>query len=224
MTVERALSPTGVCQIGNPPLTPYHSAMTTTNDERQGPDDTQRRSFFGQLAAVVCGGLVTLFPFAAGLGVVLDPLRRKGQAAGTAGAELAGFTRICPLDALADDGKPREFVVKSDLVDAWSRSPAQRVGAVFLTRSDAGGQTQVTALSASCPHLGCAVNFVSADDQYACPCHESGFSKSGEKLFGPSLRGLDSLEVKVVESAGTQEIWVAFKRYRAGVAERIAVG
>lgn len=199
--------------------------MTTTHDDkRRGPADNQRRSFFGQITAITFGGLVTLFPFAAGLGVLLDPLRRKGQAAGTTGAELFGFTRVCPLDALADDGKPREFVVKSDLVDAWTRSPAQRVGSVFLTRSDAGGQTQITAFSASCPHLRCAVNFVSAEDRYACPCHESGFSKEGEKLFGPSLRGLDPLEVKLVDAGGTQEIWVAFQRFRAGVAERIPVG
>ncbi|MEX0611952.1 MAG: hypothetical protein WD229_07510, partial [Pirellulales bacterium] len=62
------------------------------------------------------------------------------------------------------------------------------------------------------------------EDRFECPCHESAFAKDGQKLFGPSLRGLDPLEVKLVNDNGTQEIWVEFQRFRSGVAERIPVG
>jgi Rieske Fe-S protein len=68
------------------------------------------------------------------------------------------------------------------------------------------------------------VEFDSGEGQFECPCHESGFAKDGKKLFGPSLRGLDPLEVKLIDQDGTQEVWVAFERFRAGVAERIPVG
>ena len=37
----------------------------------------QRRNFFAEAAAVVIGGFVGLFPFAAGLAAFLDPLRRS---------------------------------------------------------------------------------------------------------------------------------------------------
>jgi menaquinol-cytochrome c reductase iron-sulfur subunit len=137
---------------------------------------------------------------------------------------LAGYSRICPLDALPADGMPHPFVVTADITDAWSKTRGQRVGLVFLQREDADGKAKITAFTAACPHLGCAVEFDASHDRYECPCHVSGFAKDGRKLFGPSLRDLDDLEWKVVEKNGTPEVWVAFRQFRAGVAERIPVG
>jgi Rieske Fe-S protein len=188
------------------------------------PGNPARRSFLMRFTALVAGGIVAIFPFAAGWGVLFDPLRRNREKSSGDGAETAGFSRICPLDALSTDGVPQEFVVTTDIVDAWTHATGQRVGSVFLTRTDADGEPKVTALSSTCPHLGCAVEFDAGENQFACPCHESGFSKEGQKLFGPSLRGLDALEVKLIDHEGQQEVWVAFERFRAGVAERIAVG
>jgi nitrite reductase/ring-hydroxylating ferredoxin subunit len=186
---------------------------------------TERRSFLTRVGAVVVSGILALFPFAAGWGVVIHPLRRRnGPTENGAAPDTAGFARICPLEALPADGLPHEFVVTADVADAWTRAPAQRVGSVFVARTDTDGKPHVTAFTATCPHLGCAVEFDAAEDHFACPCHESGFAKNGEKLFGPSLRSLDPLEVKLVDDSGTQEVWVAFRRFRAGIAERTPVG
>ncbi len=138
--------------------------------------------------------------------------------------EMAGYSRICPLDALPADGMPHQFVVTADITDAWSQTRGQRVGLVFLQREDKVGKPEISAFTAACPHLGCAVEFDASDDQYECPCHVSGFGKDGRKLFGPSLRDLDALDFKLVEKNGIQEVWVAFQQFRAGVAERIPVG
>ena len=186
----------------------------------------QRRSFLIRFAASVFGAIIVLFPFVAGSGVLLSPLRRRRKTAdGDAvnATQQEGFVRICPLDALSADGVPRPYAVTMDVVDAWTRSRGQRVGSVFLTRSEAEAGPQVTAFTAACPHLGCAVEFDADNDRYECPCHESGFAKDGVKMFGPSLRGLDPLEVKLVDNDGTSEVWVAFQYFRAGVAERIPV-
>jgi Rieske Fe-S protein len=137
---------------------------------------------------------------------------------------MAGFSRICPLDALPADGMPHQFVVTADTTDAWTQTQGQRVGRVFLLRQDEADKPNVIAFTATCPHLGCSVEFDAAEDQFECPCHVSGFAKDGRKLYGPSLRGLDELKSKVVDKNGTQEVWVAFKHFRAGVAERIAIG
>jgi nitrite reductase/ring-hydroxylating ferredoxin subunit len=173
--------------------------------------------------ALFVGGIVTIFPFAAGSGVLLDPLRRR-RAAGDDSSEIAGFSRVCPLNALPADGTPQQFVVYSAVSDAWTRATNQRVGSVFLSRTDADGKSTVTAFTATCPHLGCAVEFNANEDRFQCPCHESGFGTDGKKLFGPSLRGLDPLQVKLLESGGETDVLVAFRRFRAGVAERIPVG
>ena len=80
------------------------------------------------------------------------------------------------------------------------------------------------ALSSVCPHLGCAVDFNNKAGDLECPCHASAFAKDGAKLIGPSLRGLDPLEVKLVKNGDETEIWVENARFRTGVAERILVG
>lgn len=183
-----------------------------------------RRSFFARIAAIIAGGIALVFPFAAGSGVLFDPLRRRQQDLAGDDDEMAGYSRICALDALPADGMPHQFVVTADTTDAWTRTQGQRVGLVFLLRQDEGGKASVSAFTASCPHLGCAVEFDAAEGQFECPCHVSGFAKDGRKLFGPSLRGLDALDVKLGDKGGTQEVWVAFRHFRAGVAERIAIG
>jgi nitrite reductase/ring-hydroxylating ferredoxin subunit len=195
----------------------------TTVDNASTKTGAERRSFLSRFWAILAGGVVAIFPFAAGSGVLLDPLRRR-RATGDDSSELAGFSRICPLSALPADDAPHQFVVTTDVTDAWTRATNQRVGSVFLIRNDVDGRPNVTAFTSTCPHLGCAVEFDAAGDRFECPCHESGFGKDGEKLFGPSLRGLDPLEVKLVRDGGETDVLVAFQRFRAGVAERIPVG
>jgi quinol---cytochrome c reductase iron-sulfur subunit, bacillus type len=184
----------------------------------------QRRSFLTRAVTILIGALVAIFPFAAGLGVFFDPLRRRRAANGANTGDNAAFLRICPLDALPADGVPRLFPIVTDVVDAWSRTPGERIGSVFLTRSDEGGKPTVICFTSTCPHLGCAVDWHSSDDHYECPCHVSAFAKDGKKLFGPALRGLDSLEVKLEESGGQTNVLVAYERFRTGIAERIPIG
>ncbi|MCI0493016.1 MAG: Rieske 2Fe-2S domain-containing protein [Planctomycetes bacterium] len=186
------------------------------------PSSQERRSFLARFATIVLGGIAALFPFAAGWSVLFDPLRRRRDANGEANA--AGFVRVCPLDALPADGVPRAFVLSTDVTDAWTRVPNQRVGMVFLRHVAEGSNPRILALSAECPHLGCAVTFAAAENRFECPCHASAFGVDGREIIGPSLRGLDPLPAKVVTQNGQQEVWVAYQRYRTGVAERIPVG
>jgi Rieske Fe-S protein len=46
----------------------------------------------------------------------------------------------------------------------------------------------IAAISALCPHRGCAVRIVRS--RLVCPCHGSRFTRSGKLLRGPARRGL----------------------------------
>jgi nitrite reductase/ring-hydroxylating ferredoxin subunit len=171
-----------------------------------------RRSFFEKLAAVVIGGVVVLFPFAAGLAVFFDPLRRKSHG--------ADFVRVTSLGALPDDGIPRLFQVIRDKNDAWSRHRNEPVGAVYLRRSEG----KVTAHNAECPHAGCYVGFLAEKTIFQCPCHDSSFQPSGERidpLHCPSPRDLDPLAVEIRAENGDEQVWVKFESFLAGTSERI---
>ena len=175
------------------------------------PEEKSRRNFLVAAAAVVIGGIVSVFPFAAGLGVLFDPLRRKSA--------KAEPLRITTLDALPDDGVPRAFPVIDTRVDAWNLYPPEAIGSVYLKRES--GEQLPVAWTTVCPHLGCAVDFKDEARQFQCPCHASGFGLNGDVLFGPSPRPMDTLEVEV---RNDNEIWVKFEKFRSGTTAKTPEG
>ncbi|MFO0913197.1 MAG: Rieske (2Fe-2S) protein [Pirellulales bacterium] len=174
-------------------------------------DGDQRRGFLVSIGAVIGGAVAVLTPLLAGLNFVLHPLRRR-----VAPGEDVYF-RVASLDGLPADGVPRQFAVTADQRDAWTFATNQRIGAVYLRRQSDGNKVQ--AFNVVCPHAGCFVGFDAKDKNYLCPCHNSSFSIEGEVIApSPSPRGLDELAVKV-EPDGS--IWVAFKNFVAGRAEKV---
>nr|MDQ6936849.1 Rieske (2Fe-2S) protein [Actinomycetota bacterium] len=73
--------------------------------------------------------------------------------------------------------------------------------ALWVLQLQAG---RFTALDSTCPHQGCAVNFVSAGDGFACPCHNSTFDPSGAVTNGPATRNLTPVAVKDVSGKITR--------------------
>jgi Rieske Fe-S protein len=174
-------------------------------------DPSERRGFLVQAGAVVIGGIVGLFPFLTGLAVFLDPLRRKSKA--------AEFIKVATLEDVPPDGTPRPFSIVADRTDAWNFYPQEPVGAVYLRRTSQGEKPE--AVTATCPHLGCFVDFNVAQGSYHCPCHDSSFEVDGKRLNPakcPAPRDLDSLEVEVRDN---NEVWVKFQKFVGGKKEKI---
>jgi len=66
---------------------------------------------------------------------------------------------------------------------------------VWIVREDTG----FYALFAKCTHLGCTPNWLQVEDKFKCPCHGSGYYKSGMNFEGPAPRPLDRFEISVAE-------------------------
>ena len=54
---------------------------------------------------------------------------------------------------------------------------------------------RVTAVSATCPHMGCDVGWNPAEGTWDCPCHGSRFTVDGDVIEGPAARPLAPVEV-----------------------------
>jgi len=55
------------------------------------------------------------------------------------------------------------------------------------------------ALSTVCTHLGCTPNWLAADEKFKCPCHGSGYLKSGINVEGPAPRPLERFKITLAE-------------------------
>ncbi|CUS93988.1 ubiquinol-cytochrome c reductase iron-sulfur subunit [Candidatus Kryptonium thompsonii] len=55
------------------------------------------------------------------------------------------------------------------------------------------------ALLAVCTHLGCTPRWLSSENKFKCPCHGSGFRKSGINFEGPAPRPLERVKITLAE-------------------------
>ena len=130
------------------------------------------------------------------------------------GGGNARWVKTVRLDALRE-GEPHKVAIVDDERDAWTISRGVELGSVWLVRHG----DDVVALSAVCPHLGCAVTAL-PDATFGCPCHTSTFAADGAKTGGPSPRGMDPLATKI--DGGY--VAVDFRKFRIGTHDREAIG
>ena len=62
---------------------------------------------------------------------------------------------------------------------------------VWIIRTEEG----FYALFAKCTHLGCTPRWLAAETKFKCPCHGSGFYKTGINFEGPAPRPLERLRI-----------------------------
>jgi menaquinol-cytochrome c reductase iron-sulfur subunit len=168
-------------------------------------DEPDRRRFL-KVATCALGGGAGLVIAAPVIRLVLDPAGKQ--------------TVTSPKDPL-DLGSPERFAINAPpqrveivaplIKDAWSSTRNVVLGAAWIRRTGPKPE-QIDARSAICPHLGCAVGWDPAKNNYLCPCHDSRFGmETGEKLTGPSERGLDSLPVQLGSDGRLKLTWVLYK-------------
>ena len=66
---------------------------------------------------------------------------------------------------------------------------------VWIIRTDEG----VYALFAKCTHLGCTPRWLTVENKFKCPCHGSGFYRTGINFEGPAPRPLERYRVVLAD-------------------------
>ena len=58
---------------------------------------------------------------------------------------------------------------------------------------------KIYALSVVCTHLGCTVNWLPGYNKFKCPCHGSGYYRSGVNFEGPAPRPLPRFKITLTD-------------------------
>ncbi|MCB1214794.1 MAG: Rieske 2Fe-2S domain-containing protein [Deltaproteobacteria bacterium] len=82
-------------------------------------------------------------------------------------------------------GTPEDYLV-GEVSEKYKDS-----NGVWIIREKGG----MYALLAVCTHLGCTPRWLASDNKFKCPCHGSGFKRSGINFEGPAPRPLERLKI-----------------------------
>ena len=86
-------------------------------------------------------------------------------------------------------GKPTDYAV-GEVSEKWKKDYR-----VWIVREPDG----FYALWAKCTHLGCTPRWLSAESTFKCPCHGSGFYRSGINFEGPAPRPLERVKISLAD-------------------------
>ncbi len=103
-------------------------------------------------------------------------------------------------------GYPQEYIV-GEVSDKYK--DAHRV---WIIRNKDGFYS----LIAICTHLGCTPRWLASDDKFKCPCHGSGFYKSGVNFEGPAPRPLERAQITLADDGQIQVDTSVTFRYELG--------
>ncbi|HVT28597.1 MAG TPA: ubiquinol-cytochrome c reductase iron-sulfur subunit [Lacipirellulaceae bacterium] len=76
---------------------------------------------------------------------------------------------------------------------------------VWIVNTQYNGQQEIFALRTVCTHLGCTPNWLEAEQKFKCPCHGSGYYKTGINFEGPAPRPLERYAIGIA-SDGSIEV------------------
>jgi Rieske Fe-S protein len=144
-------------------------AQKAKGPDVEGPGPTSeeaisRRRLFQRVAAIGGGAMAVFY-----LGVAVDLLLPPP-------AKAAVFQDLGPLSA---------YPLESPTLKPWTGGGYQ--DAVFVIRH---AQGTPTVFDFHCPHLECAVRWLGAANEFACPCHGSTYNIKGQHTGGPAPHGL----------------------------------
>jgi menaquinol-cytochrome c reductase iron-sulfur subunit len=154
-----------------------HNAHSDKKKDRKGMSRRQFLSYtLGGTGAFMIG-----VPLLFNLRFAVDPLLKK--------EEKGSFVKVVEEGKVTKE--PATFTFQKHVVDGWYESDPSFNA--WIAKDDSG---KVFALSPTCKHLGCTVNWNKSATEYLCPCHGAKYTVDGKNL-AVAPNPLDEFEVKV---------------------------
>lgn len=160
---------------------------------------SQRRSFLGKLVGLIGASIAGFLGVIAGRFTLFPAFQRM--------ADEGLWQVVGSLEEIPEHVPTKRSVVVSQQA-GWGRFNSQQL--LWVVRDG----SSVKVYSATCPHLGCTVNVAASG--FVCPCHGSAWDSNGQRLGGPTLRGLDTLEIRVEDGI----LEVKYQYFKQGLATK----
>ncbi len=145
--------------------------------------DVPRRSILGAFVAAVCSWV-----FVAWSSII---------AASTVG--LLGTARFMMPNVLVEPPTKFKIGPPNDYAPGTVSTKWQAQFNIWVVNAEVDGVQAIYALSTVCTHLGCTPNWLEGEQKFKCPCHGSGFYKSGVNFEGPAPRPLERVGIRLAE-------------------------
>lgn len=132
-------------------------------------------------------------------------------------SQLFSPTRVKPLAGFAEFVKHNADVVKQFVGKYFGKDELQELSglapgegkvvkyedhALALYKDEQGG---IHAVSPSCTHMKCSVNWNVAEKSWDCPCHGARYSYDGVVLNAPANKNLEPVPVRTLETESIKD-------------------
>lgn len=145
--------------------------------------DTDRRGVLAAIAGVICSPIVWGW---------------TSLVAATAASSLA-MARFMMPNVLVEPPTKFKIGPPTDFGAGTVSTKFKAANGVWIVNDEIDGQQMIYALSTVCTHLGCTPNWLEGEQKFKCPCHGSGFYKTGINFEGPAPRPLERHGIRLAE-------------------------
>jgi cytochrome b6-f complex iron-sulfur subunit len=128
------------------------------------------------------------------------------------GISLLGFLRSAFPRVLFTPPSTFKAGLPSDYTVGEISEKYKQEHRVWIVREEKG----IYALFAKCTHLGCTPRWLKVEDKFKCPCHGSGFRKSGVNFEGPAPRALERFRIALADDGQLLVDMSVVYRYEKG--------
>jgi len=115
------------------------------------------------------------------------------------GASTLGLARFMMPNVLVEPPTKFKIGPTTDYAPGTVSTKWQAQFNIWVVNSEVDGIRSIYALSTVCTHLGCTPNWLEGEQKFKCPCHGSGFYKSGVNFEGPAPRPLERVGLRLAE-------------------------